>query len=230
MTQQQPGNMHPQMMPGGGFPPGIDPAAMAMMQQQPGFNPAMMGFGAGGLEATMMAIQQFGQLAMQMGLVPGAMPMGAPGMMQGQPGMNQGGFQGDRGRRNGPGPGKFPPHNNQQSNGSSFSNGLQNGSTPKPPTNILSPTAVPFVPSAPQPSAVPTRPLSPTLCKFVTNCTNPTCRYSHPSPVATMESGIVLSTENCERGLDCDDKDCSKAHVSKAAKNPAAVALGMLAA
>ncbi|KAI0000884.1 hypothetical protein BJV77DRAFT_971391 [Russula vinacea] len=54
----------------------------------------------------------------------------------------------------------------------------------------------------PYPSSVPT------LCKFSLKCTNPHCRWSHPSPVATPESGMVLSNEPCEQGKDCKDKDC----------------------
>lgn len=69
--------------------------------------------------------------------------------------------------------------------------------------------------------SVPERPQSPTLCKFGPKCTNPTCRYSHPSPVATPESGLVLSNEACEKGKDCKDKDCIKAHVSPAVLKPA---------
>lgn len=68
--------------------------------------------------------------------------------------------------------------------------------------------------------ALPERPQSPTLCKFGIKCTNSQCRYSHPSPVATAESGVVLSTEACEKGKDCKDKDCIKSHVSPAVKNP----------
>ncbi|KAG1861988.1 hypothetical protein C8R48DRAFT_834245 [Suillus tomentosus] len=70
--------------------------------------------------------------------------------------------------------------------------------------------------------ALPERPQSPTLCKFGIKCTNSQCRYSHPSPVATAESGVVLSTEACEKGKDCKDKDCIKSHVSPAVKNPVA--------
>ncbi|KAG8883977.1 hypothetical protein FRB97_005421 [Tulasnella sp. 331] len=221
---QMPGpNMHnPQMMPGGPFPAGqMDPAAMTMMMQQ-GFNPAMMngGFAPNGIEATMMAIQQFGQLAMQMGLVPGPMGMMGPGGPMhggGGPGGQrfQGGGMGGPGMsrhgsgvpRNGPGSQGQPPLGNQQ-----------RGPGPSDPT-VHAPTPV-------QPAAVPLsnsnallRPLSPTLCKFVTNCNNPTCRYSHPSPVSTLESGVVLSTDPCEKGIECADKDCIYAHVSKAAKN-----------
>lgn len=67
----------------------------------------------------------------------------------------------------------------------------------------------------------PSRPQSPTLCKFGLKCTNAACRYSHPSPVSTPESGIVLSNDACAAGKDCADKDCIKAHVSPAAANPA---------
>ncbi|TFY65452.1 hypothetical protein EVJ58_g1970 [Rhodofomes roseus] len=66
----------------------------------------------------------------------------------------------------------------------------------------------------------PERPQSPTLCKFGLKCTNALCRYSHPSPVATPESGVVLSNEACENGKNCKDKDCIKAHVSPAVLNP----------
>ncbi|KAI0767061.1 hypothetical protein C8Q74DRAFT_1354926 [Fomes fomentarius] len=66
----------------------------------------------------------------------------------------------------------------------------------------------------------PERPQSPTLCKFALKCTNPICRYSHPSPVATAESGVVLSNDPCEKGKDCKDKDCVKGHVSPAVLNP----------
>jgi hypothetical protein len=70
------------------------------------------------------------------------------------------------------------------------------------------------------PYAVPERPQSPTLCKFGLKCTNVHCRWSHPSPVATPESGVVLSNEACENGKNCKDKDCIKAHVSPAALHP----------
>ena len=66
----------------------------------------------------------------------------------------------------------------------------------------------------------PERPGTPTLCKFALACTNPVCRYSHPSPAATVESGLVLSNEACEKGVKCDDKDCTKGHPSKAILDP----------
>ncbi|CCL99187.1 uncharacterized protein FIBRA_01202 [Fibroporia radiculosa] len=108
--------------------------------------------------------------------------------------------------------------------------------SPAPATTIAAPTPIP----APKPAPViasssstsstasqarpgfipPERPQSPTLCKFGLKCTNPVCRYSHPSPVATPESGVVLSNEACESGKNCKDKDCIKAHVSPAVLNP----------
>ena len=87
-----------------------------------------------------------------------------------------------------------------------------------PTTSTVSPTAT--TPQHRIPYALPERPQSPTLCKFGLKCTNPHCRYSHPSPVATPESGVVLSNEACEKGKDCKDQDCIKAHVSPAVLNP----------
>lgn len=72
---------------------------------------------------------------------------------------------------------------------------------------------------------VPERPQSPTLCKFGLKCTNAHCRYAHPSPVATAESGVVLSNEACEKGKECQDKDCIKSHVSPAVLNPQSLSL-----
>lgn len=92
--------------------------------------------------------------------------------------------------------------------------------TPTPSTTSIS--ATPHAPpTQPRPAyAIPERPQSPTLCKFGPKCTNVHCRYSHPSPVATAESGVVLSNEACDQGKDCKDKDCVKAHVSPAVLNP----------
>ncbi|GBE81051.1 hypothetical protein BKA93DRAFT_812046 [Sparassis latifolia] len=97
--------------------------------------------------------------------------------------------------------------------------------TPKPAVSSPSSpaTTVPSISNAqahPRSGFVPPeRPQSPTLCKFALKCTNPLCRYSHPSPVATAESGVVLSNEACEEGRNCKDKDCIKAHVSPAVLN-----------
>ncbi|KAL4079279.1 hypothetical protein J3A83DRAFT_4086509 [Scleroderma citrinum] len=85
-----------------------------------------------------------------------------------------------------------------------------------PPVTLVTPQPLRI------PYALPERPQSPTLCKFGTTCTNSQCRFSHPSPVATAESGVVLSTDACEKGKDCKDKDCIKSHVSPAVNNPGA--------
>ncbi|KAG6879918.1 hypothetical protein C0992_009582 [Termitomyces sp. T32_za158] len=86
------------------------------------------------------------------------------------------------------------------------------------------PSTVSTQPNPPVPQrlgyALPERPQSPTLCKFSIKCTNAQCRFAHPSPVATAESGVVLSNEACEKGKDCHDKDCIKGHVSPAVLNP----------
>lgn len=52
---------------------------------------------------------------------------------------------------------------------------------------------------------LPTKPTDPEICKHGVDCSKPTCPYSHPSPVATKYSGLVLSSEACEKGLACDD-------------------------
>ena len=82
---------------------------------------------------------------------------------------------------------------------------------------VAAPTLVQATP--PIPYAIPERPQSPSLCKFGLKCTNAHCRWSHPSPVATPESGVVLSKEACENGRNCKDKDCIRAHVSPAILN-----------
>lgn len=87
---------------------------------------------------------------------------------------------------------------------------------PAPAATLIAAPATPQQPTY----AVPDRPQSPTLCKFALKCTNAHCRYSHPSPVATAESGVVLSNEACANGKECKDKDCIKAHVSPAVLNP----------
>ena len=91
--------------------------------------------------------------------------------------------------------------------------------TPPEPTPAAALIAAPATPQQPA-YAIPDRPQSPTLCKFALKCTNAHCRYSHPSPVATAESGVVLSNEACANGKECKDKDCIKAHVSPAVLNP----------
>ncbi|KAH9174919.1 hypothetical protein EDB89DRAFT_2113391 [Lactarius sanguifluus] len=168
----------------------------------------------------MMNPGQFGGFPMQ----PGAqdVPMyGGPGGYNGPPliaggpsrgrGSGRGGFSG-RGRGGAPSHLPAPESAPQEEQPSP-----QSIEAPAPnPTPIVAPT-----PTLPQPAplnfAVPERPQSPTLCKFSLKCTNPHCRWSHPSPVATPESGVVLSNEACEQGRECKDKDCIKGHISPAA-------------
>ena len=65
---------------------------------------------------------------------------------------------------------------------------------------------MPGFPPAPQFPPVPTKPADDSLCKFGTECKNAYCRFSHPSPVATKDSGLVLSTEPCDKQLACENK------------------------
>jgi len=90
-----------------------------------------------------------------------------------------------------------------------------------------------------KPVRLPDRPASEELCKYGVDCRNAVCHYSHPSPAATKESGLVLTKDVCEKNLECDDKvgrvvfvatlgsrtdalyfrqDCPKSHVSPAQK------------
>ena len=109
-----------------------------------------------------------------------------------------------------------------------------NEATATQPASVIAPTPTLATSANPTPSTVVApappqrlgyvasfeRPQSPTLCKFGMKCTNALCRYSHPSPVATAESGVVLSNEACDKGKDCKDKDCIKSHVSPAINLP----------
>jgi nuclear polyadenylated RNA-binding protein NAB2 len=230
-----PGDMDLQSAIAAGFVPpsmnGMDMNALAAAQMGP--NPlllqemmmnqmAMMAQMASSLG--MMNPGQFGGFPMQAGAQDVGM-YGGPGgyngpPMSGGPSRGRGGYRG--GGRGGalshlPTPEHFPSEE-------------QPPPTPQPveapasiPTPIVAPTPTPPQPARPN-FAVPERPQSPTLCKFSLKCTNPHCRWSHPSPVATPESGVVLSNEACEQGKDCKDKDCIKGHISPAAVNPA---LGM---
>jgi hypothetical protein len=179
-------------------------------------------------EMMMNQMAMMAQMAGAMGMVPPG------GFMPGQPG-----FQ-EMGMPNGMNNGFVPPHQprqQQQNGGRRGPNNrvqkFQREGTDQLPTSAP-PTSTPPV-VAPQPvqatsAPAPTqqkstyapleRPQSPTLCKFSLKCTNPSCRYSHPSPVATQESGVVLSNDPCEQGKNCKDKDCVKAHVSPAVLNP----------
>lgn len=106
---------------------------------------------------------------------------------------------------------------NQQSPPPTATPNRQNGSS-----KSLSAAATPFTPSTPT-IYVPVPPPSMSICKHGVGCTNARCPNSHPSPVATSESGVVLSTEVCDKGpggVECKDVDCVKSHLSPAAAKP----------
>ena len=238
------------MMNGGGFPmggmPGMDMQmgmTNPMMLQELMLNQmAMMSQIAGAMGLVNPGAGQFmnnNGFPMQPGM----------GDMNGFNGMNGGmgpsGGEGGRGRgrgRGGPmrgagrGRGGHAGHHNSEhpANEAPPSTPTPSAPTPQPAAPvpqaktmpaIVTPTPVLITPSSSvgsvRPSFVPPeRPQSPTLCKFGPKCTNPMCRYSHPSPVSTPESGMVLSNDPCENGKNCKDKDCIKAHVSPAVLNP----------
>lgn len=176
-----------------------------------------------------------------MGMFPGAGMTGLAGPLQQQQqqqmtGMNSVG-RGRGGGRGGRGTGRGRVGQQPSKGMDVIGNDGASSSTPgpTPPLPIAAPTPALAVPPSSTPSTagvlssgsqprtgfvLPERPQSPTLCKFALKCTNAHCRYSHPSPVATAESGMVLSNEACEKGKDCKDKDCIKAHVSPAVLNP----------
>ncbi|KAJ7039045.1 hypothetical protein C8F04DRAFT_1086925 [Mycena alexandri] len=211
------------------------------MMANPMNNPMML------QEMMMNQMALMAQMASSMGIINPATGQfggpqfgGMPGDMSMFPGgMDNNGFQGQMGgNHNGRGRGNARGRGMGRGNG----RGGQPSSGPKPiadasaapPTNDSH--AIPIVAPTPTPAAalqapatggltgfiLPERPQSPTLCKFGLKCTNAHCRYSHASPVATPESGVVLSNEACDKGKDCKDKDCIKAHVSPAVLNPQA--------
>ena len=234
-----PGDMDIQAAIAAGFVPpgmnGMDMNAMAAAQMAP--NPLLL------QEMMMNQMAMMAQMATSMGMMNpgqfGGFPMqagaqdvgmyGGPGGYNGPPisGGPSRGRGGGRGGYSGRGRGGAPSH---LPTPESFPSEEQPPPTPQSveapapiPAPIVAPTPTPPQPAPPN-FAVPERPQSPTLCKFSLKCTNPHCRWSHPSPVATPESGVVLSNEACEQGKDCKDKDCIKGHISPAAVNPA---LGM---
>jgi hypothetical protein len=103
--------------------------------------------------------------------------------------------------------------------------GLQAGAKPFVPGSSSHSSTPPVQPQEKQIPA-PTAPSSESLCTFSIACTSPKCPYTHPSPVATLESGIVLKTETCTKGekedvkggMGCEDADCEFAHVSPSVK------------
>ncbi|KAI0036150.1 hypothetical protein K488DRAFT_41726 [Vararia minispora EC-137] len=229
-----------QMMMGGPgpFPPNMNEmdmnalAAAMQQQQMAGANPLML------QEMMMNQMALMAQMASTLGMLNPGMMGGFP-MQGGMPDMsmmNNGGpmdrFQGHQeqnvGRgRGGPGGrgrgGRTPqarPQNIDAQSGAP-ANAQKDQPTPAPAPQVTTPTPQPVAPTPVPPTfAVPERPQSPTLCKFGLKCTNMHCRWSHPSPVATPESGVVLSNDPCEQGKNCKDKDCIKAHVSPAIANP----------
>ena len=146
--------------------------------------------------------------------------------MRGMNGGGRGGRGGGRGRGGQPSPGpKMTPTPEDSTPAATAAQASILAPTPTLATpSAVAPNTNPAATVAGAASAIPSRsgyvpperPQSPTLCKFGLKCTNALCRFSHPSPVATAESGIVLSNEACEKGKDCKDKDCIKAHVSPA--------------
>ena len=201
-----------------GMVPGVDMNAAVAAQMT---NPLVL------QEMMMSQMALMAQMAGAMGMVPPG------GFMPGQPG-----FQ-EMAMANGMNNGFVPPHQQRQqqnggrrgpnNRGQKFQREEQTNPQPQPPPTSTPPVVAPQpVQATPTPTPAqqrstyipPERPQSPTLCKFSLKCTNPSCRYSHPSPVATQESGIVLSNDPCEQGRDCKDKDCVKAHVSPAVLNP----------
>ncbi|GAA5825972.1 hypothetical protein JCM5353_003476 [Sporobolomyces roseus] len=80
------------------------------------------------------------------------------------------------------------------------------------------------------PVVLPKKPELEAICKHGVECTKPTCGFSHPSPVATKESGLVLSSEACDKQLSCQDLDCPKSHVSPSQKNASSSSSSTIAA
>ncbi|KAJ7188654.1 hypothetical protein C8R46DRAFT_934663 [Mycena filopes] len=224
------------MMMNAGFPMGME------MMANPMNNPMML------QEMMMNQMALMAQMASSMGIINPATGQfggpqfgGMPGDMSMFPGgMDNNGFQGQMGGNgNHNGRGRGGPRGRGMGRGGGGRGG--GVSSPGPKTIADAPTngpshAIPIVAPTPTPAStppapatggltgfiLPERPQSPTLCKFGLKCTNAHCRYSHASPVATPESGVVLSNEACDKGKDCKDKDCIKAHVSPAVLNPQA--------
>ncbi|KAH7907004.1 hypothetical protein BJ138DRAFT_1161241 [Hygrophoropsis aurantiaca] len=221
-----------------GMPPGMDmgmaATATPMMLQEMMMNQmalmAQMASSMGMLNPATGQMMNGGFPGMQpdAGMFNGGLGVNGNGMNANgfpQNGRGRGGARGGRGRggsRSGHHSGSSPAPEHSEAT-APISEPAQTVSTPTP---IAAPAPTHPPTSSNQPPriayALPDRPSSPTLCKFGTKCTNSQCRYSHPSPVATAESGVVLSTEVCDKGKDCTDKDCIKSHVSPAVNNPGA--------
>ena len=236
----------PNMMMAAGFPGmGMDMNAIAGF---PGMGMDMNAIAAANManpimlqEMMMSQMALMAQMASSMGIInPNTgqfagqgfpMQQGMPGTMNGA-GRGRGSVRGARGSSRGRGGSVGGNSTVPSTNTSTATN--EHPQIPPPPMPIVAPqpitpplepapaAALIAAPATPQQPtyAIPDRPQSPTLCKFALKCTNAHCRYSHPSPVATAESGVVLSNEACAMGKECKDKDCIKAHVSPAVLNP----------
>ncbi|KAH8115314.1 hypothetical protein DFH11DRAFT_1588586 [Phellopilus nigrolimitatus] len=231
------------MMNGGGFNngmggmmmPGGDMAAAAAAAMGGGIvNPMAL------QEMMMNQMALMAQMANNMGMLNGQNQFAGPNsfpMMNGMNGMppdgqnnhqqnggqqqRRGGTPVGRGRgRGGASSAQWvAPHVAELNNPSVTPSAATAPTSASPPASIVAPT-----PKAAEPQTAsrpgftpPERPQSPSLCKFALKCTNALCRYSHPSPVATPESGVVLSNDPCPAGKKCTNKDCIQAHVSPAA-------------
>ncbi|KAF9012508.1 hypothetical protein BDQ17DRAFT_1344035 [Cyathus striatus] len=232
------------MMAAAGFPgmPGMDINAMAaanmanplLLQEMMMNQMALMAQMASSMGIINPNTGQFGPGLPMQGM-PGDMGMMQAGMMQGQTNAvrGRGGIRGGRGV--GRGRGGATGHSLSSNTSKPAESTPPAEVTPSVPVTVAAPTPVSHAAVPAQSAAalasggstvqrtlyvLPERPQSPTLCKFGLKCTNAHCRYSHPSPVATPESGVVLSNDPCEKGKDCKDKDCIKAHVSPAVLQP----------
>ncbi|KAH7102267.1 hypothetical protein BKA62DRAFT_829609 [Auriculariales sp. MPI-PUGE-AT-0066] len=213
--QHQQNFVPPHGMPQQGMPP--MPMGMPQMGMMPGMDISMMNpVALQEMLGAQMALMT--HVAMNMGLVGAGGQFITPAQqqqMQQQQGQ-QGAFQPAASTR-----GRGGAAMGRGRGGAAGRNGAPSGGAPA--THIAAPQ--PIVAAAPAGAPAftpPSRPQSPTLCKFNTKCTNPTCRYSHASPVATVESGLVLNVDACEKGKECKDPDCPKSHVSPALLNPSA--------
>jgi nuclear polyadenylated RNA-binding protein NAB2 len=215
-------------------PMGMPPANPILLQEMLMNQMAMMAQMATSMGMVNPNGQFTGGFPMQPGGMPGDMNMfnGNAGGMNGFPGGPQQQIGGagrgrvmGRGRPAVRGRASTPHTNGSATNSSSVA--------AAPPAPVVAPTPTLATPANPTPPTVatsttqqrlafvpPERPQSPTLCKFGMKCTNAFCRWSHPSPVATTESGVVLTNEACDNGKNCKDKDCIKSHVSPAVNLP----------
>ena len=233
------GGVPPQEMMGGpmnGFNNGMAPAMMPMMPG-PDMSAMMNSMNPMALQELMMnQMALMAQMANNIGILNAQQGQLLQQQQQQKPQPGPGAHQGDGNRRGGGPSGRGRGRGGAWTGGSTTHVQQDNASTSPAATTSttpseLNPTAPVFTPSASTSSPAqqpgispPSRPQSPTLCKFGAKCVNALCRYSHPSPVATTESGVVLSNDACENGKNCKDKDCIKAHVSPAAVGVSKVA------